>query len=156
LDADSEGLLLLSDEAGLNARLLNPRHGHQRTYWVQVEGIPSEKDLVKLRNGLPIRGHFTLPCRAKFLKTQAPLAERIPPVRFRKSIPTCWLEISLDEGKNRQVRRMTAAIGYPTLRLMRVGIGGCRLSGLEPGQWRVLSPADRSRVFTRRRGGASR
>jgi len=147
LDADSEGLLLLSDETGLNSKLLDPKHGHQRTYWAQVENIPEKRDLLKLGEGLPIKGHLTLPCRARILEPQPELAERIPPIRFRKNIPTCWLEISLNEGKNRQVRRMTAAVGFPTLRLIRVSIGNYRLSGLAPGQWKQLSECERSKIF---------
>lgn len=154
LDAGSEGLLLLSDEAGLNSKLLDPKHGHQRTYWAQVENIPSPKDLVKLGQGLPIKGHLTLPCRARILDPQPDMGERVPPIRFRQSIPTCWLEISLNEGKNRQVRRMTAAIGHPTLRLIRVQIGGFYLTGLGIGHWRILSPKEREQIFTNNEGGA--
>jgi 23S rRNA pseudouridine2457 synthase len=147
LDADSEGLLLLSDEAGLNSKLLDPKHGHQRTYWVQVENIPREKDLAKLQKGLLLGGYQTLPCRADILDPQPNIIERIPPVRFRKNIPTCWVEISLNEGKNRQVRRMTAVIGFPTLRLIRVSIGEFKMAGIEPGRWKILNPADRKKVL---------
>lgn len=147
LDADSEGLLLLSDEDGLNSKLLDPKHGHQRTYWAQVENTPSPKDLLKLGQGLPIKGRLILPCLARILDPQPELGERLPPIRYRKNIPTCWLEISLYEGKNRQVRRMTAAIGHPTLRLMRVSIGNYRLSGLAPGQWKQLFERERSQLF---------
>jgi 23S rRNA pseudouridine2457 synthase len=147
LDADSEGLLLLSDEPELNAKLLNPRQGHSRTYWVQVENIPAEKDLLKLRKGLPIKGHLTLPCQAAILDPQPAMEERDPPIRVRRHIPTCWLELSLNEGKNRQVRRMTAAVGFPTLRLIRVGIGNYRLGGLKPGQRKPVTAGERRQIF---------
>lgn len=154
LDADSEGLLLLSDEPGLNFKLLDPNQGHLRTYWVQVENLPREGALLEMRKGLLIGGYRTRPCRARVLDPQPVMAERVPAIRFRKSIPTCWLEISLNEGKNRQVRRMTAAVGHPTLRLIRVRIGGLPLSGLEPGQWRTISPKERKLIFTMSKGGA--
>ncbi|HAD82924.1 TPA: pseudouridine synthase [Candidatus Edwardsbacteria bacterium] len=147
LDADSEGLLLLSDEAELNAKLLNPRQGHSRTYWVQVENIPGEKDLLKLRKGVTIKGHPTLSCQAMILDPQPVMEERDPPIRFRKNIPTCWLEMALTEGKNRQVRRMTAAIGYPTLRLGRVSIGNYQLGGLKPGQRKPVTSGERRKIF---------
>lgn len=152
LDADSEGLLLLSDEAGLNSKLLDPEQRHPRTYWAQVENIPQDKDLLKMQKGLVIGGYRTLPCRAYMLDPQPQIGERNPPIRFRKNIPTCWLEISLNEGKNRQVRRMTAAIGFPTLRLIRVSIGSFKLSGLEPGQWKTVSVKDRVKIFSQRKG----
>ena len=124
LDADSEGLLLLSDEPELNQRLLHPRNAHAREYWVQVERIPSVAALRQLEEGLLIQGHRTRPCRARLLEPQPQLPPRDPPIRERKSVPDCWLSLELIEGKNRQVRRMTAAIGHPTLRLVRVRIGG--------------------------------
>ena len=153
LDADSEGLLRLSDEARWNDRLLNPRHAHEREYWAQVEKIPTREALDKLQKGLLIQGHKTLPCRAWLLEPQPTVGSsrcddrtaqravptRIPPIRFRKSVPDCWIGLELVEGKNRQVRRMTAAIGHPTLRLMRVRIGNFWLGDLPPGQWRQLS-----------------
>jgi 23S rRNA pseudouridine2457 synthase len=139
LDADSEGLLLLSDEAGWNDKLLHPRHAHEREYWAQVERIPTREALEKLQGGLVIQGHKTLPCRAWRLEPQPEIAPRDPPIRFRKSVPDCWIGLELVEGKNRQVRRMTAAIGHPTLRLMRVRIGNFRLESLAAGQWRTLS-----------------
>lgn len=143
LDMDSEGLLLLSDEPGMNTRLLDPAMAHPRTYWVQVEGVPDEPSVDRLaRGGLVIQGHRTLPCRARLLDAAPDLPPREPPVRFRKQIPTSWLEMELTEGKNRQVRRMTAAVGHPTLRLMRVAIGGLRAPELAPGEWRELSGAD--------------
>ena len=164
LDADSEGLLLLSDEAGWNERLLHPRHAHEREYWAQVERIPIRADLDRLEKGLVIQGRKTLPCRAWLLEPQPMVAAtpssqsagdetsppllppRIPPIRFRKSVPDCWIGLELVEGKNRQVRRMTAAIGHPTLRLLRVRIGNFWLDDLRPGNWKVLSAADRRLV----------
>jgi len=139
LDADSEGLLLLSDEAHWNDKLLHPRHTHEREYWAQVEKIPAPESLQKLTKGLVIQGHKTLPCRAWLLEPQPQISPRNPPIRFRKSVPDCWIGLELVEGKNRQVRRMTAAIGHPTLRLLRVRIGNFWLADLPPGQWRALS-----------------
>lgn len=147
LDADSEGLLLLSDEAEWNQRLLHPRHAHGRIYWAQVERIPSAEALGELARGVMVQGRRTLPCRAWILDPQPELPPREPPIRFRKNVPDCWIGLELTEGKNRQVRRMTAAVGHPTLRLVRVRIGGLRLEGLEPGRWRGLDGADRSRVL---------
>jgi len=150
LDRDSEGLLLLTDEAALVGRLLNPSQAHPREYWVQVEGIPSNDALVRLRaGGIVIQGHRCLPCQAQWLDGEPPLPPRIPPVRFRAKIPTAWLSLQLTEGKNRQVRRMTAAIGFPTLRLVRVRIGQYTLANLKPGEWRGLSPADRAKLLRR-------
>ena len=177
LDADSEGLLLLSDEPSWNARLLEPRHAHEREYWVQVERIPTPDALAQLAKGVTLQGHRTLPCRAWMLapqpqvggddvrslasstkKSESPhvvsyetkeevtrptLLLRHPPIRFRKSVPDCWIGLELIEGKNRQVRRMTAAIGHPTLRLLRVRIGRLTLGDLPPGHWRILTPAER-------------
>jgi 23S rRNA pseudouridine2457 synthase len=139
LDADSEGLLLLSDEPALNAKLLQPRHAHEREYWAQVERIPSSDPFKKLEKGVMIQGRKTLPCRAWMLEPQPQIPPRDPPIRFRKSVPDCWIGLELVEGKNRQVRKMTAAIGHPTLRLMRVRIGNFRLADLPPGQWKILS-----------------
>ncbi len=147
LDADSEGLLLLSDEATLNKRLLHPRQLHEREYWVQVERIPTPEALLKLSNGLHVQGKPTLPCRAWILDPQPDVPPRDPPIRYRKTVPTCWIGLELLEGKNRQVRRMTAAIGHPTLRLVRVRVGSFELRHLPPGAWRELSPADRALVF---------
>ena len=147
LDADSEGLLLLSDEAGLNHRLLDPEAGHLRTYWVQVERIPEEPALRALENGLLIQGHRTRPARAWKLDPQPEMAPRNPPIRYRKSVPDCWIAIELCEGKNRQVRRMTAAVGHPTLRLVRQRIGSLDLGSLPAGQWRELSAGERRQVF---------
>jgi len=139
LDADSEGLLLLSDEAHWNEKLLHPRHAHEREYWAQVEKIPSPKSLRKLEKGILIQGRKTLPCRAWQLNPPPEIPPRVPPIRFRKSVQDCWIGLQLVEGKNRQVRRMTAAIGHPTLRLLRVRIGNFWLGDLAAGQWRALS-----------------
>ena len=165
LDADSEGLLLLSDEPDWNERLLHPRHAHEREYWAQVEKIPVPEALKKLERGVVIQGRKTLPCRAWILEPQPEIVAsslrletigaqrrhytippRVPPIRFRKSVPDCWIGLELIEGKNRQVRRMTAAIGHPTLRLIRVRIGNLWLGDLPTGQWRVLS-AEESRFI---------
>jgi|SRR5208282_1870524 len=150
LDADSEGLLLLTDEARLNEALLHPWHAHQREYWAQVERIPSPEALLKLGEGLAIQAHQTLPCRARILERQPEVPPRDPPIRFRKTVPTCWIGLVLAEGKNRQVRRMTAAIGHPTLRLIRVRIGGFELRDLAPGAWRILSAPERKLVLAAR------
>ena len=147
LDADSEGLLLLSDEPELNQRLLHPKQAHEREYWVQVERIPSAEALRILEKGVLVQGRETLPCRARILEPQPEMPPREPPIRFRKIVPACWLGLELIEGKNRQVRRMTAAIGHPTLRLVRVRIGRFELGGIEPGKWKALSPDERRRVL---------
>ncbi len=178
LDADSEGLLLLSDEPEWNERLLHPRHAHEREYWAQVERIPTPEALKKLARGVLIQGRKTLACRAWILEPQPEMVAatprrknvdatppslmsnvveattlpsgdgaspppkippRNPPIRFRKTVPTCWIGLELIEGKNRQVRRMTAAIGHPTLRLLLVRIGGLKLGDLPAGQWRILT-----------------
>ncbi len=150
LDLDSEGLLLLSDEAGLNTRLLDPAAAHPRTYCSEVEGVPTPKALNALRNGgIDLKGHRTLPCHARLLDSAPDLPPRDPPVRFRKSIPTSWIELTLTEGKNRQVRRMTAAVGFPTLRLVRISIGGLFLGDLQPGHWKELTTAERALVWHR-------
>ena len=146
LDADSEGLLLLSDEARWNEKLLHPRHAHEREYWAQVEKIPTREALDQLQRGLLIQGRKTLPCRAWLLEPQPEMPPRMPPIRFRKSVPDCWIGLELVEGKNRQVRRMTAAIGHPTLRLLRVRIGNFWLGNLPAGQWRILSAADEAQI----------
>lgn len=148
LDADSEGLILLSDEPGLNTRLLHPTKGHERCYWVQVEKIPSPEALKQLERGVDIQGYRTLPCRAAMLDPQPDVPPRDPPIRVRKSIPDCWIAMELVEGKNRQVRRMTAAVGHPTLRLMRVRIGKFDLGSLKAGSWRELDNADRALVLS--------
>jgi 23S rRNA pseudouridine2457 synthase len=147
LDADSEGLLLLSDEKNLNQKLLLPENEHRRRYWAQVERVPTKSDMIKLEQGVFIQGYKTKPCRAKILDPQPNPSERIPPIRARENIPTTWIELELTEGKNRQARRMTAAIGFPTLRLIRVQIGQFQLGGLPPGKWRALSEMERNQIF---------
>ena len=176
LDADSEGLLLLSDEPALNEKLLHPRHAHEREYWAQVEKIPTPDALKELARGVTIQGRQTLPCRAWLLDPQPEIIDvggsaccrpkiiemelgtatrrpsplippREPPIRYRKNVPDCWIGLELIEGKNRQVRRMTAAIGHPTLRLLRVRIGALRLEELPAGKWLELDSAGREKVF---------
>ena len=148
LDADSEGLLLLSDEPGLNSRLRDPRHGHRREYWVQVERIPTPDSLRQLAQGsLALNGHRTLPCRIRRLDPPPELPPRVPPIRLRKNVPDAWLALELTEGKNRQVRRMTAAVGHPTLRLIRVRIGELPLGSLAAGAWCELGANARAAVF---------
>jgi 23S rRNA pseudouridine2457 synthase len=143
LDADSEGLLLLSNEAQLNRMLLSPRYAHGREYWAQVERVPTPEALLKLEGRLLIQGRRTLPSRAWILHPQPDIPPRNPPIRFRKTVPTCWIGLELQEGKNRQVRRMTAAIGHPTLRLIRVRIGLLELGDLSAGAWRALGRDER-------------
>jgi 23S rRNA pseudouridine2457 synthase len=137
LDRDSEGLLLLTNDGGLQARIADPKHKLAKTYWVQVEGEPSAAQLQQLRDGVQLNDGPTLPAEARLLEAPE-LWERNPPVRFRKSIPTAWLELVIREGRNRQVRRMTAAVGLPTLRLVRVRIGPWSLDGLQPGEWKEV------------------
>ena len=146
LDADSEGLLLLSDEAALNQKLLHPRNAHEREYWAQVERIPSAEALRKLEQGVVVQSRETLPARAWMLEPQPVMPPRVPPIRFRKSVPDCWIGLELIEGKNRQVRRMTAAIGHPTLRLVRVRIGRYVLGALAPGAWKILTAEERQLI----------
>ena len=138
LDHDSEGLLLLTDDGPLANRLTNPRHKQRKTYWVQVEGIPSPEALERFRQGVVIEGKVTLPAKARLLEAPPELPDRVPPIRVRKSIPDTWIEVQLREGRNRQVRKMTAAIGHPTLRLVRAAIGDFALDGLAPGEWREI------------------
>lgn len=147
LDADSEGLLLLSDERGLNTRLLDPEQGHSRRYWAQVEGIPSEEMLARLSSGVTIQNYTTRPCRVWMPDPQPEFPPRNPPIRVRQNVPDRWIILELHEGKNRQVRRMTAAIGHPTLRLQRAAIGGLELGSLKPGTWRELDTPERERIF---------
>jgi 23S rRNA pseudouridine2457 synthase len=148
LDADSEGLLLLSDEAALNQRLLHPTHAHAREYWVQVEKIPTAEALRQLAQGVVIQGRKTLPCRARLLDPQPQVAPRVPPIRVRQTVADCWLALELVEGKNRQVRRMTASVGHPTLRLLRVRIGNFWLANLPAGKWCELDAAARAAALT--------
>ena len=154
LDADSEGLLLLSDEPQWNARLLHPDRAHVREYWAQVERIPSEESLRQLERGVTIGGHRTLPCRAVLLDPQPEVAPRDPPIRVRKTVADCWISLELVEGKYHQVRKMTASIGHPTLRLIRVRIGQLRLAevaGVGCGTWVELDARGRSAVQSHER-----
>lgn len=138
LDADSEGLLLLTDDGGLQHRIADPRHKLEKVYWAQVEGLPTEAAVQALQTGVSIGDYSTRPCRVRAIDEPQSLWPRDPPIRFRQSIPTAWLEIGLREGKNRQVRRMCAAVGFPVLRLVRASIGALTLDGLPPGQWRQI------------------
>lgn len=148
LDRDSEGLLLLSDEPGLNTKLLDPKNAHARTYWAQVEGEVTEDAVQKLREGVVIEGKTTLPAEAKRIHPDLP--PRDPPIRVRQTIPTSWIELILHEGRNRQVRKMTASTGFPTLRLIRFAIGQFQLpSDLKPGHWRELNQIERDSIFAR-------
>lgn len=141
LDKDSEGLLILTNDGVFNQRLTNPKSNKKKTYHVQVEKMPSEEDLNKLRSGLKIKDYITKPCEAKLLN-EVNYSARIPPIRERNNIPTAWLEMTLSEGKNRQVRRMTAAIGHPTLRLIRISMGKYKLQNLPSGQWVEINKED--------------
>lgn len=138
LDRDSEGLLILSEDTRLRTVLTEPRHETPRTYWAQVEGIPDEPALEQLRSGVTFKGKRTLPAKARRLEPAPDLPDRSVPIRVRKSIPDSWLELQLTEGRNRQVRRMTAAVGHPTLRLVRWSVGSVTLDGLSPGSYREL------------------
>ena len=141
LDKDSEGLLLLTDDGGLQHRLSHPKFEKSKTYWVQVEGVPSEAALSEIRHGVRLKDYCTKPAEVRLI--DEPVAPpRDPPVRYRNEIPTSWIELVITEGKNRQVRRMTAAVGFPTLRLIRVAIGSLRIDGLSPGQWRIVTSAE--------------
>ena len=154
LDADSEGLLILTSNGRLQHRLTDPRFGHWRSYWAQVEGTPNTEQLQQLCDGVVVQGRRTLPAKARWLQGQdlPQLPERTPPIRFRAAIPTNWLQLSLSEGRNRQVRRMTAAVGLPTLRLVRccidlMDIGPpLDLTGLQPGSWRTVTAAEQERL----------
>ncbi len=139
LDHDSEGLLLLTNDGDFQHRLTDPKFHHPRTYWVQVERVPDERALERLVKGVAIEGQRTRPAKARLLNDAPALPPRNPPVRVRKNVPTAWLELTLTEGRNRQVRKMTAAVGFPTLRLVRVAVGNLRLEGLAPGEWRDLT-----------------
>lgn len=138
LDKDSEGLLVLSDDGPFIKRLLDPDHGHARSYLVQVEGVPGRSDLKLLSAGVTIKGYRTKPCQTELLQEAPEVEARTPPIRERKAIPTSWIRITLNEGKNRQVRRMTAAVGFPTLRLLRERMGKLELAGLTQGCWREV------------------
>ena len=139
LDRDSEGLLLLTNDGTLQHRLSHRKFKHPRTYWVQVERVPTDEALEELRTGVRVQDYHTRPAQVKLLSSEPALPPRHPPIRYRKTVPTAWLEMRLTEGRNRQVRRMTAAVGFPTLRLVRVAIANLKLNGLEPGEWRELT-----------------
>lgn len=147
LDKDSEGLLLLTNDKSLTDKLLNPKNKHSKTYWVQVEGAPDENKIKQLTLGVQIsteKGLYTtLPCKAKILDFIPELPERNPPVRFRKTVPDHWIEITITEGKNRQVRKMTAAVGFPTLRLVRTAIGKYVMNNMQAGEVKKLTPEER-------------
>lgn len=149
LDADSEGLLVLTSDGGLQHRVSDPRHKLPKIYWAQVEGLPDETALAPLSRGVALPGYTTRPAEVRLCPAPSWLWPRVPPVRFRRHIPTTWLEIVLREGRNRQVRRMTAAVGYPTLRLIRYAVGDWTIGGLAPGQWRALDATDPSRIGER-------
>ena len=154
LDADSEGLLILTSNGRLQQRLTDPRFGHWRSYWAQVEGTPNTDQLQQLRDGVVVQGRRTLPAKAHWLQgqEQPQLPNRTPPIRYRAAIPTSWLQLSLTEGRNRQVRRMTAAVGLPTLRLVRCCIDlmdngpALDLAGLQPGTWRAVTATEQERL----------
>jgi 23S rRNA pseudouridine2457 synthase len=139
LDTDSEGLLILTDDGTLQHRLSHPKHKETKTYWVQVEGEPTEENLQSLRRGVDLGDFVSQPARVRCITEPADLWPRDPPIRERKALPTSWLEMEIHEGKNRQVRRMTAKIGFPTLRLIRYAIGRYNLDGLQPGEWKQVN-----------------
>lgn len=142
LDLDSEGLLILTDSARLKTRLMNPVYEHPRTYLVQVERIPDEAALNTLRTGVDLKDGLTRPAQVERLETPPDLPERPVPIRYRKNVPDCWLKLTITEGRNRQVRRMTAAVGHPALRLVRWAVGTVTLAGLAPGEWQELTNAE--------------
>lgn len=150
LDRDSEGLVLLTDDGGLQHRLTDPKFGHPRTYWAQVEDTPSLDAIARLQSGVLLRGHNTKyrtrPAKVRILDPQPELWPRNPPIRYRANVPTTWIELILEEGRNRQVRRMTAQVGFPTLRLVRVAIGELTIEGLTPGQSRDLTATELARI----------
>ncbi len=141
LDRDSEGLLLLTDDGRLQARIADPKHKMAKTYWVQVERIPDEAALERLRRGVTLRDGPTRPARVDRIDAPPDLWPRDPPVRARKTVPDCWLSLTIREGRNRQVRRMTAAVGHPTLRLVRARVGDWSVEGLGSGEWRRVTPS---------------
>ncbi|MBL8385382.1 MAG: pseudouridine synthase [Burkholderiales bacterium] len=152
LDADSEGLLLLTSDGALQHRITAPGIGLEKCYWAQVEGDVSESALTSLRRGIDLGDFVSRPCKVRRLPADPSIAARDPPIRERRSIPTCWLELRLTEGKNRQVRRMTAAVGHPTLRLLRRSIGPYDVVGLEPGNWRDVDAALLGRAGAKKSG----
>lgn len=137
LDQDSEGLLVLTDDGAIQARIADPRHKMPKTYWAQVEGIPDETALAQLRRGVRLKDGMTRPAEARAI-AEPPIWLRDPPIRVRRAIPDSWIELTISEGRNRQVRRMTAAVGHPTLRLIRAAVGKWTLDGLNPGEWRLI------------------
>jgi pseudouridine synthase len=146
LDQDSEGLLLLTDDGALAHRLTNPKFDHPKTYWAQVEHVPDAKALTTLQRGVLLKDGLTKPALAKLLDAEPDLPPRDPPIRHRLSVPTAWIELTITEGRNRQVRRMTAAVGHPTLRLVRARIGSLSGDDLKPGEWQTLTPAEERAV----------
>ena len=154
LDYDSEGLLLLSDDKRMNQALLNPDNAHERFYLAQIENIPTAAALAKLARGVLIEGSVTAQAKVNLLEKEPELPPRAIPIRVRKNIPTAWIQLTLKEGRNRQVRKMTAAIGHPTLRLIRIAIGSLGLLDLDlaPGQWRALSESEMNLAFERGKG----
>ncbi len=146
LDRDSEGLLLLTDDGALQHRISHPRHKLKKSYWVQVEGIPDDGALVQLRKGVVLKDGPTRPAKVRRIAEPA-VWPRTPPVRYRAAIPTSWLELTISEGRNRQVRRMTAAVGFPTLRLIRCAIGPWSLDNLQPGHWREIAQESYADIF---------
>jgi pseudouridine synthase len=151
LDKDSEGLLLLTDDGRLANLITHPRHKLPKVYLAQVENLPGAEALARLRTGVEIKGVKTRPAQAELLAAEPALPPRPVPIRYRKSIPTAWLRITLNEGRNRQVRRMTAAVGHPTLRLVRVAVGPVELGALEPGEWRELTALEIGQLAAHRR-----
>lgn len=151
LDADSEGLLILTDDGSLQHRLAHPRHKQPKTYWAQVEGLPDELALQQLRRGVDLGDFVTQPAQARLIPEPEHLWPRDPPIRFRKNIPTAWIELVLVEGKNRQVRRMTAKVGFPTLRLVRWQIGDWHVAAIPPGAWQLQDVAQAGQKLRPRR-----
>jgi 23S rRNA pseudouridine2457 synthase len=147
LDADSEGLLLLTNDNIIKHRITDPKFEHERTYLVQVEGFPDQSDIERLQNGVWIEGKCTKPAKVKLLTHEPNLPLRAVPIRFRKTIPTKWIEIALYEGRNRQVRKMTAAVGHPTLRIVRTSIAFLTIHGLKPGMYREMTPVEIDKLF---------
>jgi pseudouridine synthase len=147
LDFDSEGLLLLTDSARLKTRLMDPKFEHPRTYLVQIERIPDDAALQRLREGVQLNDGLTRPAQVELLETTPDLPERPIPIRYRKNVLDCWIRLTLTEGRNRQVRRMTAAVGHPTLRLVRWSIGPITLAGLQPGEWKPLSKNEENQLW---------